>query len=105
MALHVDVTLQIEGVTEMLEDAGQAAVKHCGRRATADVEGGDGPLAHDNGVKVNLPLDRPGIPFCHITAVELLVVGAVGADLLAKGDMKIEAQLVDRLELLAEFPA
>jgi hypothetical protein len=105
MALHVDIALQIEDVTDMPEDTGQATMKHCGRSATADVEGCDGPLPHDTRVEVNLPLDRLGVPFCDITAIELFVIRAVRAYSLAEGDMKIDPERVDVLELLAKFSA
>ena len=55
--------------------------------------------------KVNLPLDSVGVPFCHIAAIQLLVVRAVRAYLLAEGDVKVDPERVDILELGAELPA
>jgi hypothetical protein len=46
-----------------------------------------------------------GVSFCHIAAIQLPVIRAVRAYLLAEGDMKVEPECVDMLELVLKFLA
>ena len=103
VTLHVDVALEIERPPRVPDDVRQAAVKHRRRSPAADVEGCHGPVAHDVGIQVDLPLDGPDVGGGQVAAVELLVVRAVRADPLAERDVEVDPQRVDARELLAQL--
>ena len=103
MAFHVDVALQIERPTHVLDDLRQTAVQHRGGSPPADVERRDGLVGHDVGVEVDLSLEGSHVALGQVAAVELLVVGAVRADLLAERDVDVEPERIDLLELLAQL--
>jgi hypothetical protein len=57
-------------------------------------------MAYDVGIEVDLCLEGMHVLLYHTRAIQLFVIRAVRAYLLAKGDMKVESKCVDILELV-----
>jgi hypothetical protein len=99
VALHVDATLHVERVVDVLQDSGQPCIQHRRRCAPTDIKRGERPVADNLAVAVDLLQNSICITFRNGCVKEFFVVGTIGTDLATEGNMEIEPQALDSLKV------